>query len=226
MPITEQSLVPNLDPTIPAPMINVAEYGFEGRFEDWADDAELLRVLQGRQPHRLGVRTAGPDYPVRSGDLPGSADRRDSARSVQRAGYQDRGGDQPRAVGQFLAHPARRADRHPSERHLAAVLRALRAGLRGGQRPAGRVGKGRLFDAAGRYPFGVLRCHRDGHVLGARRAADALPGRRSDPSRGSARPSSAVRMRWPSWRRSPPARAPTTRAGSACCWPTPTRSRR
>jgi gentisate 1,2-dioxygenase len=27
----------NLDPTIPAPMTNVAEYGFEGRFEEWAD---------------------------------------------------------------------------------------------------------------------------------------------------------------------------------------------
>ena len=28
----------NLDPTIPAPMTNVAEYGFEGRFEEWAED--------------------------------------------------------------------------------------------------------------------------------------------------------------------------------------------
>ena len=32
----------NLDPTIPAPMTNVAEYGFEGRFEDWADDARYF----------------------------------------------------------------------------------------------------------------------------------------------------------------------------------------
>lgn len=47
---TDQSVVPNLDPTIPAPMINVAEYGFEGRFEEWADDAEYFEYSKAANP--------------------------------------------------------------------------------------------------------------------------------------------------------------------------------
>ena len=31
-----------VDPTVPAPMTNVAEYGFEGRFQDWTDDARYF----------------------------------------------------------------------------------------------------------------------------------------------------------------------------------------
>ena len=35
MTATEQTFVPDLDPTVPAPMINVAEYGFEPvRFDE------------------------------------------------------------------------------------------------------------------------------------------------------------------------------------------------
>lgn len=50
MPGTEQALIPNLDPTIPAPMINVAEYGFEGRFQDWAEDAEYFEYSKAANP--------------------------------------------------------------------------------------------------------------------------------------------------------------------------------
>jgi gentisate 1,2-dioxygenase len=50
MTVTEQSLTPNLDPTIPAPMINVAEYGFEGRFQDWAQDAEYFEYSKAANP--------------------------------------------------------------------------------------------------------------------------------------------------------------------------------
>ncbi|OBH09676.1 cupin [Mycobacterium sp. E1715] len=50
MPVTEQSVTPNLDPTIPAPMINVAEYGFEGRFQDWASDAEYFEYSKAANP--------------------------------------------------------------------------------------------------------------------------------------------------------------------------------
>ncbi|QNI07407.1 cupin domain-containing protein [Mycobacterium kubicae] len=39
-----------LDPTIPAPMTNVAEFGFEGRFEDWADDARLFEYSKAANP--------------------------------------------------------------------------------------------------------------------------------------------------------------------------------
>jgi gentisate 1,2-dioxygenase len=40
----------NIDPTVPAPMTNVAEYGFEGRFEDWADDARYFEYSQAANP--------------------------------------------------------------------------------------------------------------------------------------------------------------------------------
>lgn len=50
MPVTEQALTPNLDPTIPAPMVNVAEYGFEGRFQDWAEDAEYFEYSKAANP--------------------------------------------------------------------------------------------------------------------------------------------------------------------------------
>ena len=60
MPIAnlEQSatLRANLDPTIPAPMINVAEYGFEGRFEDWADDARYFEYSKAANPVGSGPR--------------------------------------------------------------------------------------------------------------------------------------------------------------------------
>jgi gentisate 1,2-dioxygenase len=45
-----QSTAVNLDPTIPAPMTNVAEYGFEGRFEDWADDARYFEYSKAANP--------------------------------------------------------------------------------------------------------------------------------------------------------------------------------
>jgi gentisate 1,2-dioxygenase len=40
----------NIDPMVPAPMTNVAEYGFEGRFEDWADDARYFEYSQAANP--------------------------------------------------------------------------------------------------------------------------------------------------------------------------------
>jgi hypothetical protein len=37
MSIAESCRTVSVDPTVPTPMTNVAEYGFEGRFVDWAD---------------------------------------------------------------------------------------------------------------------------------------------------------------------------------------------
>jgi hypothetical protein len=51
----------NMDPTVPAPMINVAEYGFEGRFEDWADDARYFEYSQAANPIGSGFT---PKVPV------------------------------------------------------------------------------------------------------------------------------------------------------------------
>lgn len=39
-----------LDPTIPAPVTNVAEHGFEGRFEDWSDDARYHEYSTAANP--------------------------------------------------------------------------------------------------------------------------------------------------------------------------------
>src|SRR5271166_3366336 len=50
----------NLDPTVPAPMTNVAEYGFEGRFEDWADDARYFEYSQAANPIGSGFTTRVP----------------------------------------------------------------------------------------------------------------------------------------------------------------------
>jgi gentisate 1,2-dioxygenase len=50
----------NLDPTIPAPMTNVAEYGFEGRFEEWADDARLFEYSRAANPIGSGHATQVP----------------------------------------------------------------------------------------------------------------------------------------------------------------------
>ena len=51
----------NLDPTIPAPMTNVAEYGFEGRFEDWADDARYFEYSRAANPIGSGH---APQVPI------------------------------------------------------------------------------------------------------------------------------------------------------------------
>jgi gentisate 1,2-dioxygenase len=51
----------NLDPTIPAPMTNVAEYGFEGRFEEWADDARYFEYSKAANPIGSGH---APQLPI------------------------------------------------------------------------------------------------------------------------------------------------------------------
>jgi gentisate 1,2-dioxygenase len=51
----------NLDPTIPAPMTNVAEYGFEGRFEEWADDARYFEYSKAANPIGSGH---APQVPI------------------------------------------------------------------------------------------------------------------------------------------------------------------
>jgi gentisate 1,2-dioxygenase len=45
---------PNVDPSIPAPMTNVAEHGFEGRFDDWADDARYFEYSKAANPVASG----------------------------------------------------------------------------------------------------------------------------------------------------------------------------
>jgi gentisate 1,2-dioxygenase len=51
----------NLDPTIPAPMTNLAEYGFEGRFDEWADDARYFEYSEAANPIGSGH---APQMPV------------------------------------------------------------------------------------------------------------------------------------------------------------------
>jgi gentisate 1,2-dioxygenase len=57
----EMSAVVNLDPTVPAPMTNVAEYGFEGRFVDWADDARYFEYSKAANPIGSGY---APQVPI------------------------------------------------------------------------------------------------------------------------------------------------------------------
>jgi gentisate 1,2-dioxygenase len=51
----------DLDPTIPTPLTNVAEYGFEGRFEEWADDARYFEYSKAVNPIGSGH---APQVPI------------------------------------------------------------------------------------------------------------------------------------------------------------------
>lgn len=50
-----------IDPTVPAPLVNVAEYGFEGRFEDWTADARYFEYSRAANPVGSG---SVPPVPV------------------------------------------------------------------------------------------------------------------------------------------------------------------
>jgi gentisate 1,2-dioxygenase len=61
----QEALTPNLDPTVPAPMTNVAEYGFEGRFEDWADWESSARYFEySKAANPIGSGYA-PQVPIK-----------------------------------------------------------------------------------------------------------------------------------------------------------------
>src|ERR1700736_2476525 len=62
MSITRSDLLPaaNLDPTVPAQMTDVAQYGFEGRFEDWAEDARYFEYSQAANPIGSGATSKVP----------------------------------------------------------------------------------------------------------------------------------------------------------------------
>jgi gentisate 1,2-dioxygenase len=49
-----------LDPTVSAPVTNVAEYGFEGRFEDWAEDARYFEYSTAANPIGSGHTSKVP----------------------------------------------------------------------------------------------------------------------------------------------------------------------
>ena len=61
MSIAKVAASVNLDPTVPAPMTNVAEYGFEGRFEEWADDARYFEYSKAANPIGSGH---APQVPI------------------------------------------------------------------------------------------------------------------------------------------------------------------
>jgi gentisate 1,2-dioxygenase len=59
-----------LDPTVAASMTNVAEYGFEGRFEDWVEDARFYEYSKAANPigsghtSRVPIKSFGRDLYV------------------------------------------------------------------------------------------------------------------------------------------------------------------
>jgi len=61
MSLAKQEASVHLDPTVPAPMTNVAEYGFEGRFEECADDARLFEYSKAANPIGSGH---APQVPI------------------------------------------------------------------------------------------------------------------------------------------------------------------
>ena len=63
MSTSAEAMTSDLDPTIPAPATNVAEFAFEGRFEDWADDARYFEYSKAANPIGSGHT---PRVPIRS----------------------------------------------------------------------------------------------------------------------------------------------------------------
>ncbi|MEU0946268.1 cupin domain-containing protein [Streptomyces canus] len=59
-PQSAEATVSELDPTVPAPEVNVAEYGFEGRFEDWSGDARYFEYSKAANPIGLGYTSRVP----------------------------------------------------------------------------------------------------------------------------------------------------------------------
>jgi gentisate 1,2-dioxygenase len=57
-PLTDQLDV--LDPTVAAPVTNVAEFGFEGRFDEWADDARYYEYSAAANPIGSGHTSEVP----------------------------------------------------------------------------------------------------------------------------------------------------------------------
>jgi gentisate 1,2-dioxygenase len=51
------------DPTVPVPVTDVAEYGFEGRFENWADDARYYEYSKAANPIGSGHT---PKVPIKA----------------------------------------------------------------------------------------------------------------------------------------------------------------
>src|SRR3984885_11495395 len=61
MSLAKQAASVHLDPTVPAPMTHVAEDGFEGRFEECADDARLFEYSKAANPIGSGH---APQVPI------------------------------------------------------------------------------------------------------------------------------------------------------------------
>ncbi|WP_214368928.1 cupin domain-containing protein [Pseudonocardia sp. H11422] len=60
MATTEHPLTHDLDPTVPAPAVDVSRYGFEGPFEEWADDARYFEYTKAANPLATGMITPVP----------------------------------------------------------------------------------------------------------------------------------------------------------------------
>lgn len=63
-----------IDPTSPASPVNVAEYGFEGRFEDWTADTRYFEYTRAADPVGLGYTPSVPGRAVRARALAGRPD--------------------------------------------------------------------------------------------------------------------------------------------------------
>lgn len=60
-PITDSTLDQSrFDPTVPAPPVDVAKFGFEGAFEDWVDDARFHEYTKAANPLASGHTSKVP----------------------------------------------------------------------------------------------------------------------------------------------------------------------
>jgi len=131
-----------LDPTIAAPVTNVAEYGFEGRFEDWAGDARYFEYSTAADPIASGHTSKVPaTWFGRDlyADAPTSIIPLDQSGEL---GIKGGAATSPGLLASFIRIRAGERVSTLPERHLPAVLRPRGPRLRGGERPSRPMGEG------------------------------------------------------------------------------------
>ncbi len=205
---------------------NVAEYGFEGRFADWADDARYFEYSKAANPIGSGhapqvpIRQFGPEIYL---DQPTGVVPLDLSREL---GIKTGEATSPALLANFVR--IRTGEQIDTAVNATSQLYYVLYG-RGFAAVDGRLVKFEKGDfltlpAGSRSVFyadaeTAMYWVHDAPLLrylGVEAREPQVPGHQVSPARTP----------WPSSRTSPAAPAPTTRAGSACCWPTKTRSRR
>ncbi len=214
------------DPTFPAPMTNVAEYGFEGRFEDWADDARYFEYSKAANPIGSGhishvpIKSFGADLYL---DGPTRVIPLDLSTEL---GINGGPATSPALVAHFVR--IRAGEQIATSPNATSQLYYVIGG-RGFSAVNGRLARWEKGDFLTLPANSRATFYADSSSDAAMYWVHDEPllrhlGQRP-PNHVSAQRNSAALTQWPGSMTSHRAQAQTTRAGSASCWPMRRRSR-